>query len=143
MGTGRRFLVSVGVGTYKDSGIPDLPGATVDAERVARLLAPMGYTRVLGELSSNPSRGALVEGLDEWAYEAELGPEDTVVVYFAGHGQKDGQDQLPAVLEPPAEPLVWVWSALANGATASTAANATNKPSTALRITSPCRSGTW
>ncbi|MGP4008359.1 caspase family protein [Streptomyces sp. 4N124] len=89
---GRRFLVSVGVSTYKDSGIPGLPGATVDAERVAKLLAPMGYTRVLADLSSNPSRGALVEGLDEWAYEAELGPEDTVVVYFAGHGQKDGQD---------------------------------------------------
>ncbi|MGW0760812.1 caspase family protein, partial [Streptomyces sp. NPDC002814] len=89
---GRRFLVSVGVSTYKDAGIPGLPGATVDAERVAKLLEPMGYIRVLADLSSNPSRGALVEGLDEWAYEAELGPEDTVVVYFAGHGQKDGQD---------------------------------------------------
>ena len=85
---GRRFLVSVGVSAYNDSTIPGLPGATVDADRVAELLVPMGYTRVLTDLSSNPSHTALAEGLDEWAYEAELGPADTVVVYFAGHGRK-------------------------------------------------------
>ncbi|MFJ4567065.1 caspase family protein [Streptomyces caelestis] len=89
-GAGRRFLISVGVGAYKDSGIPGLPGAVPDADRVAELLAPMGYTRVLEDLSCNPSRNALVEGLDEWAFETELGPRDVVVVYFAGHGQKNG-----------------------------------------------------
>ncbi|MET7687477.1 caspase family protein [Streptomyces sp. NPDC005483] len=91
-GAGRRFLVSIGVSTYGDSAITALPGATVDAERVARLLEPMGYTRVLVNHSANPSHGALVEGLDEWAHDAELGPEDTVVVYFAGHGQKDERE---------------------------------------------------
>ena len=90
--TGRRFLVSVGVGTYRDSSITALPGATADAERVAGLLAPMGYERVLSEVSSNPSHSELAEGLDEWVYETELGPEDTVVVYFAGHGRKEGQE---------------------------------------------------
>ncbi|MFI8891212.1 caspase family protein [Streptomyces paradoxus] len=89
-GAGRRFLISVGVGVYKDSGVPDLPGAVTDADRVAALLAPMGYTRVLEDLSRNPSRNALVEGLDEWALEEGLGPDDVVVVYFAGHGQKNG-----------------------------------------------------
>ncbi|MEU3086810.1 caspase family protein [Streptomyces massasporeus] len=89
-GAGRRFLISVGVGAYKDSGIPALPGAVADADRVAALLAPMGYTRVLTDLSRNPSRNALVEGLDEWAFETGLGPRDVVVVYFAGHGQKNG-----------------------------------------------------
>ncbi|MBB4711673.1 WD40 repeat protein [Streptomyces luteogriseus] len=87
---GRRFLISVGVGTYKDSGIPDLPGAVADADQVAALLAPMGYTRALADLSRNPSRNALVEGLDEWALETGLGPQDVIVVYFAGHGQKNG-----------------------------------------------------
>ncbi|MFD5944815.1 caspase family protein [Streptomyces collinus] len=89
-GGGRRFLISVGVGVYKDSGVPGLPGAVTDADRVAALLAPMGYTRVLEDLSRNPSRNALVEGLDEWALETGLGPDDVVVVYFAGHGQKNG-----------------------------------------------------
>ncbi|MZF84861.1 caspase family protein [Streptomyces sp. SID5643] len=89
-GAGRRFLISVGVGVYKDSGVPDLPGAVPDADRVAALLAPMGYTRVLEDLSRNPSRNALVEGLDEWALETGLGADDVVVVYFAGHGQKNG-----------------------------------------------------
>ncbi|MGA5203829.1 caspase family protein [Streptomyces variegatus] len=87
---GRRFLISVGVGAYKDSGIPGLPGAVTDADRVAALLAPMGYTRVLEDLSRNPSRNELVQGLDEWALETGLGPQDVVVVYFAGHGQKNG-----------------------------------------------------
>ncbi|MEU9167238.1 caspase family protein [Streptomyces sp. NPDC048420] len=91
-GTGRRFLVSVGVSTYRDSSITPLPGAAADAERVAGLLEPMGYVRVLPDLSVNPSHTELAEGLDEWAYETELGPEDTVVVYFAGHGRKEGHE---------------------------------------------------
>ncbi|MET7687470.1 caspase family protein [Streptomyces sp. NPDC005483] len=90
--TGRRFLVSVGVSTYQDSGITALPGATVDASRVADLLVPMGYERVLAGVSANPSRNKLVDELDEWVYEAELGPEDTVVLYFAGHGVKEGAE---------------------------------------------------
>ncbi|MFB8128627.1 caspase family protein, partial [Streptomyces mirabilis] len=83
---GRRFLITAGVETYQDSGITDLPGAVRDAKRVRELLEPMGYTHVLPGLVRNPTRAMLAEDIEIWAEEALLGPQDIVVVYFAGHG---------------------------------------------------------
>ncbi|MGW3219133.1 caspase family protein, partial [Streptomyces sp. NPDC001157] len=85
-GHGRRFLITAGVETYQDSGITDLPGAGRDAERVRELLEPMGYTHVLPSLVRNPTRAMLAEGIENWVEETSLGPQDIVVVYFAGHG---------------------------------------------------------
>ncbi|PKV84274.1 caspase family protein [Streptomyces sp. TLI_146] len=83
---GRRFLITTGVETYQDPGVSDLPGAIRDAERVRVLLEPMGYTHVLPDLVRNPTRAMLAEGIENWAEETLLGPQDIVVVYFAGHG---------------------------------------------------------
>ncbi|MFF5304857.1 caspase family protein, partial [Streptomyces sp. NPDC013161] len=83
---GRRFLITAGVETYQDSGITDLPGAVRDAKRVRELLEPMGYTHVLPDLVRNPTRAMLAEDIENWAEQALLGPQDIVVVYFAGHG---------------------------------------------------------
>ncbi|MFH8737213.1 caspase family protein [Streptomyces sp. NPDC017964] len=83
---GRRFLIAVGVGAFRSPGIDGLPGARVDVRRVRELLEPMGYSPVLTELADDPTRDELAEGIEDWTLETSLGPEDVVVMYFAGHG---------------------------------------------------------
>ncbi|MFE2580361.1 caspase family protein [Streptomyces sp. NPDC059378] len=84
---GRRFLIAVGVGTYADAGIDDLPGVPADVARVRELLEPMDYAVVLPELAADPGKD-LVGRIEDWVLETDLGPRDAVVVYFAGHGVK-------------------------------------------------------
>ncbi|WP_180357038.1 glycosyltransferase [Streptomyces sp. TLI_146] len=88
-GAGRRFLVSVGVSRYDSPHLPDLPGAGSDAERMAGLLAGFGYERVLSELGTSPTVEQLTSGVVRWTKEARLGPDDVLVVYYAGHGFAD------------------------------------------------------
>ncbi|WP_406315676.1 caspase family protein [Streptomyces sp. NBC_00118] len=83
---GRRFLIAAGVGAFRNPGIDGLPGVAADVRRVRELLEPMGYTSVLTDLADDPPRDALAEGIEDWTLETSLGPEDMVVVYFAGHG---------------------------------------------------------
>ncbi|MFE2733909.1 caspase family protein [Streptomyces sp. NPDC059349] len=83
---GRRFLIAAAVGTFRDPGIRELPGAAEDVRRVRDLLEPMGYEAVLTDLAVDPTKSDLAEGIEDWTHEAALGPEDVVVVYFAGHG---------------------------------------------------------
>ncbi|MGW7261346.1 caspase family protein [Streptomyces sp. NPDC054834] len=83
---GRRFLIAVGVGAFRTPDIAGLPGVEEDVRRVRELLEPMGYESVLSSLARDPSRAALAEGIEDWALETGLGPDDVVVVYFAGHG---------------------------------------------------------
>ncbi|MGC0329869.1 WD40 repeat protein [Streptomyces sp. SAI-170] len=86
---GRRLLIAVGVGTYTDPTVPDLPGVHHDVARVRTLLEPMGYETVLPELAADATAQQLREGIGTWAAGADLGPDDVVVLYFAGHGVKD------------------------------------------------------
>ncbi|MER7763060.1 caspase family protein, partial [Streptomyces sp. NPDC097619] len=83
---GRRFLIAVGAGTFRDSGIGPLPGVKGDVRRVRVLLEKMGYESVLTDLAHDPARHDLAEGIEDWTVQAGLGADDVVVVYFAGHG---------------------------------------------------------
>ncbi|MFF9843906.1 caspase family protein [Streptomyces sp. NPDC013740] len=85
---GRRFLITVGVSTYADPLIPDLPGVPEDVRRLRELLRPMGYETVLDPLAADPAAATVQEAVEDWAHDTALGPEDIVVVYFAGHGTK-------------------------------------------------------
>ncbi|MFI1100719.1 glycosyltransferase [Streptomyces melanogenes] len=87
---GRRYLVSIGVSRYLSPHLSDLPGAGSDAERVAGLLADFGYERVLSGLGTCPTVEQLKSGVVRWTREARLGPDDVLVVYYAGHGFADG-----------------------------------------------------
>ncbi|WP_037311837.1 caspase family protein [Amycolatopsis orientalis] len=86
----RRFLIALGVGVYRDSGITNLPGAPGDADRVRRLFADLGYREVLPDLASVPGR-EIPHRIETWAHEARLDAEDIVVVYFAGHAEKNSE----------------------------------------------------
>ncbi|WP_410598968.1 caspase family protein [Amycolatopsis sp. lyj-90] len=86
----RRFLIAIGVGVYRDSGITDLPGAPADADRVRRLCSDLGYREVLPDLAAIPGRD-IPHRIETWAHEARLGAEDVVVVYFAGHAEKNSE----------------------------------------------------
>lgn len=90
---GRRYALVVGVSRYAD--LPDLPGAAEEVERLFDVLAPMGYARVLPEVSADPTSAQLRTGLHRWTRTNRLGPDDVLFVYFAGHGaQYDGRQYL-------------------------------------------------
>ncbi|WP_369382579.1 glycosyltransferase [Streptomyces sp. cg36] len=87
---GRRYLVAVGVSHYGSPRLPDLPRAGQDADEMAVLLARFGYERVLTELGTAPTAEQLRYGVARWSRDARLGPDDLLIVYFAGHGLADG-----------------------------------------------------
>ncbi|MFG2330332.1 caspase family protein [Streptomyces sp. NPDC048604] len=90
---GRRFLITIGVSAYRDGKIANLDGVPHDVRRVGELLLPMGYEHVLAELAEDPTAAEIAEAVEEWRHSVEPGPQDVVVVYFAGHGVKPPADR--------------------------------------------------
>lgn len=79
----RKLAVLVGVDQYGDARIPGLENAVRDASSVAGLLERnLGYETVV---IPNASKQAIVAALNRLAVEA--GPRDSVVIYYAGHGE--------------------------------------------------------
>lgn len=86
---GQRLALVVGVGEYADAGAwPRLPNAVADAGALARELeSRYGYAvRSLVD----PTLAAFKDALRELA--AKAGEADDVVVFFAGHGHFDADD---------------------------------------------------
>jgi hypothetical protein len=79
----RKFALVLGVSIYQDVTIPPLANATRDATAVAAVLeAQLGYEAVVLE---DASKAAVVAALNRIALTA--GPRDSVIIYFAGHGE--------------------------------------------------------
>lgn len=86
-----RYLIAAGTSAYRpDSGLADLDQALRDVERMAEFLTSpaMGYTRVLTDVSENPTAADLEDAVAEWCAHAPLTPDDVVVLYYAGHGDR-------------------------------------------------------
>ncbi|MGW8328873.1 caspase family protein [Streptomyces sp. NPDC055897] len=79
-------MIAAGTGRYAQPGIEDLPGVEGDVELMAELFASLGYERVLGDRSRNPTARELVSGLEEWLGSDDRRPDDIIVLYYAGHG---------------------------------------------------------
>lgn len=79
----RKIALVVGVDRYDDAAIPALKNATRDARAVAKVLETrLGYEAVVVE---NATRPALVAALNRLAL--SVGPRDSVIIYYAGHGE--------------------------------------------------------
>src|SRR6185295_5678998 len=78
----RKVALVIGVDRYSDPTIPALTNAVSDALALSKVLeSQMGYETVVLE---NPTRKSVVAALNELAL--ELGPKDSVILYYAGHG---------------------------------------------------------
>lgn len=83
---GRYHALVIGNNSYQSAAYPALQSAVNDATAVAQLLRERyGYKT---NLLLNATRFQLLTALNE-AREA-LGPEDNLLVYYAGHGEIDG-----------------------------------------------------
>ncbi|MEO6280869.1 YDG domain-containing protein [Roseateles sp.] len=79
----RKMALLIGAGTYQDPRVPSLANAVGDVRAVGQLLeSQLGYETVVIE---NATRASLIAALNQMAVEA--GPHDSVVVYYAGHGE--------------------------------------------------------
>ncbi|HSW03792.1 YDG domain-containing protein [Aquabacterium sp.] len=79
----RKIALIVGVDRYADASIPSLNNAVRDAHAVAKVFeSKLGYEAVVIDNASKP---ALVAALNRLAL--SVGPRDSVVVYYAGHGE--------------------------------------------------------
>jgi uncharacterized caspase-like protein len=79
----RKIALVIGIDSYQDSSIPSLNNAVKDARAVARIFeSKLGYETVL---LPNATRATLVAALNDLAL--SVGSKDSVVVYYAGHGE--------------------------------------------------------
>ena len=84
---GRYFAVVIGNNTYRDAGYPALKTAASDATAVSNLLSSRyGYQTTL---LLNSSRLEMLSALNDMR--EKLGPQDNLLIYYAGHGELEGQ----------------------------------------------------
>jgi filamentous hemagglutinin family protein len=80
----RKIAVLIGIDRYQDERIPQLANAVADARAVARTLAErLGYETLVLE---NPGKATIFRALNQLT--TQVGPNDSVVLYYAGHGER-------------------------------------------------------
>jgi uncharacterized caspase-like protein len=90
LGYANRHALVIGIDEYEDSGYRDLSYAVADAQAIAKSLVrrfgfPEDNVRLI--LNAEASNSDLNRALEEWLCEPQrIGPDDLVVVFFAGHG---------------------------------------------------------
>lgn len=81
----QKFAVFIGIDQYVDKTIPSLENATNDAEVVGQLFADkLGYEILI---LKNATKAEIVRTLNQLSI--EMGKNDSVVVYYAGHGYQN------------------------------------------------------
>jgi len=79
----RKLALVIGTDNYRDARIPKLDNAVGDANAVAAVLErSLGYQAVV---IRDGTKSAIVRAFNQLA--ATVSPEDSVVVYYAGHGE--------------------------------------------------------
>ena len=106
----RKIALLIGIDQYADARIPRLGNAVKDAQAVAAALEThLGYETVVLE---NPDRATVFRALNQLT--AEVGPADSVVLYYAGHGElveKTGLGYWQPADADPNRPETWISNA--------------------------------
>lgn len=86
------YALLIGVDEYDDEGIADLDKPIADARKLGDVLKKY-YTFEPGNVINleNPTRSQIVDALDK--LRRELGPEDNLVLFYAGHGYWDKETE--------------------------------------------------
>ena len=85
------LAVVIGVDKYRNSNIPQLTGAVRDAKTVTEELKAQGFA-VTVLLDERATRERIVELLGD-ELPNQVGPNDRVLIYFAGHGVSTGEGE--------------------------------------------------
>jgi hypothetical protein len=85
----RRIAVTIGVDAYQPP-LPPLRAAVSDAQRMAALFRAMGFDQVIGIADTEATRSGILALLEQ-RVASTAGPNDLVVVFFAGHGVTIGE----------------------------------------------------
>lgn len=79
----RKVALVIGINEYSDKRVPGLESAVPDARAIHELIEQqLGYEAVVLE---NASKQSIITALNKIALEA--GPNDSVMIYYAGHGE--------------------------------------------------------
>lgn len=103
----RKFAVLFGVDQYANKSIPSLENAIDDAEAVGELFADkLGYEV---KIVKNPTKADVVRTLNQLS--AEMKANDSVIIYYAGHGYRNektaGGYWIPSDASP-SDPTTWL-----------------------------------
>ena len=106
----RKIAVLIGIDQYNDARIPRLGNAVSDARAVAAVLeGQLGYQTVV---LANANRAGIFRALNQLV--GQVGPADSVVLYYAGHGERAEKTGLgywqPADADP-TQPDTWISNA--------------------------------
>src|SRR5262245_26451713 len=89
----RRFLIAAGTARYQHFDAADqLPSAPDEVRRIVKLFTrKLGYQRVLTRFGLNPNSKRFHTALSRWLREPERHESDHVVLYYSGHGVRQGR----------------------------------------------------
>lgn len=87
-----RYFIAIGTADYDH--LPhdaQLPSVRDDLARMVQLfINELGYKQALNDLYLNPEHEQLRKGLSRWMRDKTRTAEDIVVIYYAGHGEIEG-----------------------------------------------------
>ncbi|WP_446039606.1 caspase family protein [Streptomyces sp. SID1121] len=103
-----RYFVAAGTRHYPED--PELLLAHDDVSKAAELFASMGYERILSAVSYDPDSQGFQNALADWCGTADLTADDSVVVYYAGHGDRSpsGEYRLACASSVRGRPGSWL-----------------------------------
>lgn len=83
---GENFILTIAIDTYNDISFPDLNNAKFDADRILEILkAKYGFKTIQEPLYDKyANRTNIIDALTKLS--ASLRTNDTIIIYFAGHG---------------------------------------------------------
>ncbi|WP_405437627.1 caspase family protein [Streptomyces anulatus] len=108
--SGRPMRYFIAAGTRHHRDLAELPLAHEDVERATELFTSMGHRRVLDAVSYDPDAEIFENALADWCRTPVLTADDSVIVYYAGHGDRapSGRYRLACANSEEGKPRSWL-----------------------------------